>query len=509
MLCCNHSRGLEETFGGRRCFIAGGGHGISRQHREQTSDRNASVRLHRSTFNLCPDTTPLSSPRLGSSPNRPESADSDRLRQIVFQLKTKTPRRSDGQRPQVSLSKLVQVNEVQLENHQANQTEGGAKLQLYKTACSTAVAQEFNWNVQPAVQQPEAVHQETQSFHKPLSWKFPEPPTEEAPRYPPHFELKVPTAADSVHAICGENSVRVEAKKDLLGIGKPVLAADVTLGGCPATGEDAEAQVLVFESELHGCGSQLLMAEDSFTYSFELIYAPSPLGDAQIVRTRDVTVGIQCHYQRKHDVSSGIFKPTWTPFSLAKASEESLYFSLRLMTDDWQFHRPSTEFLLGDMMKFDVSVKQFHHAPLRVFVDSCVATVIPNVDTVPRYAFLGNNGCLFDSQLTGSSSQFLPRSQDDRLQFQVEAFRFLQDNSGVIYITCSLRATAAAAAVGATNKACSFAHGWREASGSHNACSCCDTACGTGSQRHLTGAGTQWEEDTVVGPITVKERPLQ
>ncbi len=40
--------------------------------------------------------------------------------------------------------------------------------------------------------------------------------------------------------------------------------------------------------------------------------------------------------------------------------------------------------------------------------------------------------CLFDSQLTGSSSQFLPRSQDDKLQFELEAFRFQQDNSGVV-----------------------------------------------------------------------------
>lgn len=92
-----------------------------------------------------------------------------------------------------------------------------------------------------------------------MSWKFPDPPAEEEPRFPPDFELKTPTAADSVGAVCGENSVRVEAKKDLLGIGKPVQAADVTLGGCPATGEDLEAQVLVFESELHGCGSQLLV----------------------------------------------------------------------------------------------------------------------------------------------------------------------------------------------------------------------------------------------------------
>lgn len=90
-----------------------------------------------------------------------------------------------------------------------------------------------------------------------MSWRFPDPPAEEEPRFPPEFEPKTPTAADSIGVDCGENSVRVEAKKDLLGIGKPVRAADVSLGGCPATQEDAEAQVLVFESELHGCGSQL------------------------------------------------------------------------------------------------------------------------------------------------------------------------------------------------------------------------------------------------------------
>lgn len=110
-------------------------------------------------------------------------------------------------------------------------------------------------------------------------------------------------------------------------------------------------------------------------------------------------------------------------------------------------------------MKLEISVKQFHHLPLRVLVDSCVATVIQNVDTVPRYNFLGNKGsvhcagqsccffilifkrlmvfvlpfrCLLDSQLTGSSSQFLPRTQDDKLQFELEAFRFQQDHSGVV-----------------------------------------------------------------------------
>lgn len=101
--------------------------------------------------------------------------------------------------------------------------------------------------------------QEKQSFHEPLSWSYPGPPAEEEPRYPPNFELKAPAAANSVSAVCQENSVRVEAKRDLLGIGQLVQASDVTLGGCAATGQDPDAQVLIFESELHGCGSQLLV----------------------------------------------------------------------------------------------------------------------------------------------------------------------------------------------------------------------------------------------------------
>uniref|UniRef100_A0A3B4FW73 Zona pellucida sperm-binding protein 3 n=1 Tax=Pundamilia nyererei TaxID=303518 RepID=A0A3B4FW73_9CICH len=276
-------------------------------------------------------------------------------------------------------------------------------------------------------------------FLEPLSWRFPEEPTKDEPRFPPNFELRTPMAPESIKVICGENSIRVEAKRDLLGSGVLVQTTDVTLGGCAATEEDPKAQILIFESELHGCGSQLLMSEESFIYVFTLLYTPSPLGGSPIVRTIDVSVSIECHYRRKNDVSSDVLKPNWAPFSETKASEESLYFSLRLMTDNWQFPRSSTQFFLGDMMKFEASVEQFHHIPLRVTVDSCVATVVPNVDTVPRYAFLGNNGCMFDSQLTGSSSHFLPQSHKDKLQFELEAFRFQHGNSGVVrYATAFL-----------------------------------------------------------------------
>ncbi|XP_061698178.1 zona pellucida sperm-binding protein 3-like isoform X2 [Syngnathoides biaculeatus] len=357
---------------------------------------------------------------------------------------------------------------------------------LFCVALALASAQDLTWR--PNVQE-RPVNHEKQSFREPLSWRSPDPPVKEQPHFPLQFDLKTPEVPDSMRVICRKNSIRVEAKRDLLGIGQLVKAVDVTLGGCPATGEDTHDQVLIFDSELHGCGSQLLMSEDTFVYVFTLQYTASPLGDTPIVRTRDVTVNIQCQYQRKHNVSSSFLNPTWTPFRDSKSSEESLYFSLKLMTDDWQFARPSSQFLLGDMMKFEVSVKQFHHTPLRVTVDDCVATVVRNIDTVPRYFFLGNNGCLFDSQVTGSSSRFLPRSQDDRLQFQVEAFKFQQDDRGVLYITCNLKAMASTAVVDSVNKACSFDSGWTEASGVHEACSCCDTECGPQSWGHVTPNG--------------------
>lgn len=106
-----------------------------------------------------------------------------------------------------------------------------------------------------------AVQQVKPEFEGPLAWRYPDPPAEVEPRHPPDFELKIPESALSVGAVCGESSVRVEARKDLLRIGKPAPAADVTLGGCAATGEDAH--IFIFESELHGCGSQLLVGIQS------------------------------------------------------------------------------------------------------------------------------------------------------------------------------------------------------------------------------------------------------
>uniref|UniRef100_A0A673ZFX3 Zona pellucida sperm-binding protein 3 n=1 Tax=Salmo trutta TaxID=8032 RepID=A0A673ZFX3_SALTR len=306
--------------------------------------------------------------------------------------------------------------------------------------------------------------QSKQTFNEPLTWRFPEDPVKEV-QLAIDEQRPLPVPASSVAVQCGETAARVEVKRDLLGIGQLIHPADLTLGGCAVTGEDASAQVLIFVTELHGCGSTLTMIEDSLVYVFTLRYTPATLVDYTCIVFF-------------HDVSSDSVKPTWNPYASTKVAEELLYFSLRLMTDNWQLERPSKEYVLGDNINFEASVVQFYHVPLRVFVDNCVATVIPNTNTVPRYAFIENRGCLVDTKLTGSRSQFIPRTMDDTLQFQIEAFRFHVVNTGSLYITCLLKATTASAPIDHENKACSFSNGWSEASKKDQVCGCCDTDCG-------------------------------
>lgn len=87
-----------------------------------------------------------------------------------------------------------------------------------------------------------------------LTWTFPKLPEEpQQPEVP--FELRHPISVNRVAAQCRENSVYVEVMEDLFGTGQPLMASGFTLGGCSPVGEDNAAQVLVFESELHDCGS--------------------------------------------------------------------------------------------------------------------------------------------------------------------------------------------------------------------------------------------------------------
>ncbi|XP_048851875.1 zona pellucida sperm-binding protein 3-like isoform X2 [Brienomyrus brachyistius] len=323
----------------------------------------------------------------------------------------------------------------------------------------------------------------------------------------------VPTRlqVQSVSAECQESSVLVAVHRDLFGIGRLIDPSDVTLGGCASTGQDASGQVLMFQTELQNCGSTIMMTEDTLVYTFTLTYTPKELGPgAPIVRTNAATVNIACHYLRKQNVSSNALVPTWVPFLTTLSAVDHLVFTLRLMTDDWKAERTSNVYSLGDVVNIEAAVMVSNHVPLRVFVDSCVATLVPDLNAVPSYTFVVNHGCLIDAKLTGSHTQFMPRTQDDKLQMQLETFRFSQQNSSSMYITCLLKATLASAALDMGYKACSFsavANRWVAASGGDELCGCCDTSCDLRKGRSLDES-LQWQDDALLGPFTVLEEPL-
>ncbi|XP_030281660.1 zona pellucida sperm-binding protein 3 [Sparus aurata] len=383
---------------------------------------------------------------------------------------------------------------------------------------------------EPTKQKSHEPQQSKQTFEKPLTWVYPEDPKPEVPAEVT-VELRYPVPAATVAVECRERDAVVEVKKDMFGIGQFINPADLTLGNCAAVGEDNNAHVLIFQAELHQCGSTLTTTDKSLIYTFLLNYNPQPLGAAPVVRTSSAVVIVECHYQRHHNVSSLPLDPLWIPFSAVKVSEEFLYFTLKLMTDDWQYERPIYQYFLGDIINIEASVKQFYHVPLRVYLDNCVATLSPDRSSNPNYAFIDNHGCLVDARLTGSDSKFMARTADNVLRFQLEAFRFKGADSGLLYITCHLKATSVAYPIDSDHRACSYIGGWKEASGADAACGSCESGLPVNSGSSGTGSGSwtggatspsnpgrksravsetqqmvEWEGEVTLGPIPVGEK---
>ncbi|KAM6119359.1 LOW QUALITY PROTEIN: zona pellucida sperm-binding protein 3-like [Pterocles gutturalis] len=227
-------------------------------------------------------------------------------------------------------------------------------------------------------------------------------------------------AAVPLHPVavqCQEAQVVVTVHRDLFGTGRLVRAAELSLGSatCLPTVWSAAESTVTFVAGLHECGS-IRVTPDALIYSTSLNYNPVLTGNPVVIRTSPAVVPIECHYPRRDNVSSHGVKPTWAPFQSTISSEEKLPFSLHLMNDDWECERVSTVFQLGEVLHFQASVNTENHAPLRLFVDKCVAT-------------LTQRGALLPSMLSLTS---------------------------VDYITCHLKVSLADQAPDPLNKACSF-----------------------------------------------------
>ncbi|XP_066445524.1 zona pellucida sperm-binding protein 3-like [Eleutherodactylus coqui] len=291
---------------------------------------------------------------------------------------------------------------------------------------------------------------------------------------------------------CGEDRMVVSVERDFYGNGKLVKPTDLSLGSC-RSGPQTTDTVVVFDNGLQECGNSLEMTPDWLIYNSQLSYSPTSSRNVPIIRTNSAVVPIQCFYPRHGNVSSNAIKPTWIPFSTTVTTEERLAFSLRLMTADWSAPSSSVVFQLGDLFYIEASLDTQNHIPMILFVDSCVATLSPDMNSNPRYEIISNNGCLMDGMQDDSSSVFVaPRSQADKLRFMIDAFRFTDSVFSTIYITCSLRAADINQTPDPMNKACSYnkpSSSWSAVEGSSRICQCCSTRnCATAA-----GQGMTWD----------------
>ncbi|XP_071374791.1 zona pellucida sperm-binding protein 3-like [Centroberyx affinis] len=254
-----------------------------------------------------------------------------------------------------------------------------------------------------------------------------------------HFEDPTGRTAVREHKVktfvvkCHEDSIEVVMKAYLFGHRLPFEPKHLRLGPvsnsqdhCTATRSGSGDYTI--RAALSECGTKLMVTESAVLYNNLLLFTPPPPLPGSIFQAVGVAIPVQCEYGRRYRVSSRALRPTWSPLISTQSTHHDLDFHLRLMTDDWSNESQSSVYFLGDMVNIEASVDVANHLPLRLYVDSCVATLTADVNSNPRYPFIDHQGCFTDSQLTGSRSRFLPRVQDKLLQIQLEPFLFHQDH---------------------------------------------------------------------------------
>ncbi|NXR55113.1 ZP3 protein, partial [Hippolais icterina] len=235
-----------------------------------------------------------------------------------------------------------------------------------------------------------------------------------------------------VEVQCQEAQLVVTVHRDLFGTGRLVSAAELSLGpaACRHSRLDPAHGTVTFSAGLHECGSTVQVTPDSLIYRTLLSYDPSPGSNPAIVRSSPAVIPIECHYPRRDNVTSGSPFPR-SPFP--RMPNFSIPFPFWDFPEDWSSERDFSSFRLGDVLNLQAEVGAHSHVPLRLFVDSCVATLGPGAGSEPHYAIIDFNGCLVDGRSDATSSAFVtPRPRQDVLRFQIDAFRFAGDARSLV-----------------------------------------------------------------------------
>uniref|UniRef100_A0A8B9JEZ9 Zona pellucida sperm-binding protein 3 n=1 Tax=Astyanax mexicanus TaxID=7994 RepID=A0A8B9JEZ9_ASTMX len=254
-------------------------------------------------------------------------------------------------------------------------------------------------------------------------------------------------APDPVRVLCTERAMVVSLS------GRALRFGSVRFGTCGSVVERETETELVLQAELHECGSTLRVEGDSLVYENILFFVPdeNPYG---IVRSRGARVPVQCRYPRIHFVSTKDMKNPRGQLTISDQSSAPPRFSLQLMNDDWWSERSSSMYRQGEVINLKASVARTERTPAKLYVDTCVFTLQPDVGHTPRYPLIHNHGCSANPRSLLPTAHFLPRSEDHSLRLQMETRRFSRNEQITVYIRCVLKVTAEEES--SVNKACSF-----------------------------------------------------
>ncbi|XP_037614248.1 zona pellucida sperm-binding protein 3-like [Sebastes umbrosus] len=336
---------------------------------------------------------------------------------------------------------------------------------------------------------------------------------------------------ERVQIRCGEVEVRITVKREFFEEKRiPFKPGNLRLGAnstqqeeeeesCRAKGpvSDSDSElVVIISAGLHDCGTESSVHGEWLVYSNQLVLSPavvptSTTGSVIVKGAATVIIPVECHYKRKQTVNGEPLTPTWLPMTSTISAFGLLHFSLRTMADDCTSLRSSSVYQQGEAVFLEASVDAPLHPPLALYVDSCVATLKPDPLSSPSYKFITKHGCLMDSVLPGSSSKFLPREQDNRLCFSVQAFHFNQSSGEQMFISCHIRATLKQNSHSHLDKACFFhrpTFSWRATEGDNAPCGCCDSDDCFRQTGHTAKPDTEkkHEADTTVGPLLTLPR---
>ncbi|XP_062845296.1 zona pellucida sperm-binding protein 3-like [Trichomycterus rosablanca] len=116
-----------------------------------------------------------------------------------------------------------------------------------------------------------------------------------------------------VRVLCTENAMVVRVRADLYGSGMRVFADELRLGARGAAGTCSPvraeeswspAEEHVITANLHECGAESWLEDDTLVYSNTLFYTPPTLNLFGITRSTSAAIPVECRYQRINFVSS-------------------------------------------------------------------------------------------------------------------------------------------------------------------------------------------------------------